>query len=59
MSEINDIVELPRGIYFLKITDKYQRKDPILMAKYNNHMYNTHSPCGGINMNFKLITCED
>ena len=40
MSEINDIVELPGGIYFLlkhKTTDQHQRKDPRLLAKYKNH----------------------
>ena len=36
MSEINDIDELPEGVFpiSLKIIDQYQRKFPILMAKY-------------------------
>ena len=35
MSEINDIKELCEGIFhiYLNLTDKYQQKDSILMAK--------------------------
>ena len=28
MSEVNDIIELPEGVFFLKITDKYQQNIP-------------------------------
>ena len=54
MSEINDIFELPRGIFLVKITDQYQQENPSLMAKYNNHEYKNGSSCGGIKINFKL-----
>ena len=59
MSEINDIGELPEGIYFLQITDQYQQNEPILMAKYNNRTCKTGSSHGGSNIHFKLLTCED
>ena len=36
MSEINNIVELPKSIFFLKITDQYQMKYPSLLAKMIN-----------------------
>ena len=59
MSEINDIIELLEGIYFLYITYQYQQKDPILLAKYKNRTYKTGSYRGGSNMYFNFITCED
>ena len=43
----------------LKLIDKYQRKDPRLMAKYENCIYKTSSFCGGSNIHLNLITCED
>ena len=58
MAEMNDIIELPEGIFFLNINYQYQWKEPSLKAKYNNRTYKTGSSRGISNMNFKLITCE-
>ena len=52
MSEINDIVELTEGIFSAEIADQYQRKDPILKAKYNTCTLKTGSLCRGSNIKF-------
>ena len=61
VSEINDIEEVPEGIFpvNLKLINQYQCKYPILMAKYHICKYNTCSSCGGINIDLNLITCRD
>ena len=61
MSKINGIKELLEGVFpiNLKCIDKYQRKDPFLMDKYENDIYQTGPFCGGSNINLNLITCED
>ena len=59
MPEINDIGELTECIYFLWITDQYQRKDPSWMAKNNNPTYKPGFSRGRSNIKFKPITCED
>ena len=42
ISESNETKELPKGIFpiNLKLLDRYQRKYPILMAKYKNEYTN-------------------
>ena len=45
MSEINDIEEIPEDSFpiNLKLIDRYQWKDPSLMAKCNKFIYKTGS----------------
>ena len=42
-----------------KLIEKYQRKEIILKAKYEEGKYQKGSFCGGSNTNLNLITCED
>ena len=57
MSDINNIEELPEFSLpiNLKSMDKYQRKYPILMAKYKNIIYKTSYFGGGVNIDLNLI----
>ena len=61
MSEINNIEELPEGIFpiNLKTIDQYQQKYPSLKAKYE---MGTHQQCsfrGVSNIHLNLIMCKD
>ena len=61
MSEINDTEEVLEGIFpiNLKLIDQYQRKDPILLAKYKDGTYQKGSFCRGSNIYINLIMCEN
>ena len=61
VSEINDIKELPEGTFLinLKLIQKYQRSEPIIIAKYKNGTYYKGYFCGGRNIDPKLIMCEE
>ena len=59
MSEINPIRELPEVIFFLLITDQYQRKDWSLFTKYINRTYETGSSRKENKKNFNLIEGGD
>ena len=61
MSEINDTEEITEGNFpiNLKLIQKYQRLEPIIIAKYKNVTYHKVSFCGGSNSNLNLLTCED
>ena len=58
MSEINDIEELPEGIFpiNLKFIQKYHWTEPSIIAKYKYGTYNKDSFHGGSNIDLKLIT---
>ena len=60
MSEINDTEELTDGTFpiNLKFIQKYQREEPIPMAKYKDGTYHKVPFCGGSNIDIKLITCK-
>ena len=61
MSEINDIEELPEGNFpiNLKLIQKYQRSEPIIIDEYKYGTYHKGYFCGGSNIDIKLIRCED
>ena len=61
MSEICDIDKLPESIFPInfKIIDRYQWKDPSLMAQLKTGKYKRSYFCAESNNNFNLITCED
>ena len=61
MSEINNIEEIPEGTFpiNLKLIQKYQRLELIIIAKYKYSMYHKDSFRGGINSDINLITCKD
>ena len=61
MSEINDIKELPGGNFHinLNLIGKYQRKEPSILAKYENDIYQKGSFGGGSNIDSSLISCKD
>ena len=61
MSEINDIEEIPKGDFSinLKLIQKYQRQEPIIISKYKNGTYHKGSFCGGSKIDIKIRTCED
>ena len=61
VSEINDIKEISVGNFpiNLKLIQKYQRSEPILMTKYKNGTYHKGSLCGGSNDDLKIITYKD
>ena len=61
MSEINDVKEVPEGVFpiRLRLIDQYQSKYPSLMTKYYTTIYNIDPFCVGINININLITCRD
>ena len=42
----------------IKLIDRYQRKFPILFAKYKEGAYQTGFFCGGSNINLKLVLYE-
>ena len=58
MPEINDIEEVPEGTFpiDLKLIQKYQWSEPIMIAKYKTSKYHKGSFNGGINIDLKLIT---
>ena len=59
MSEINDIKELPEGAFpiNLMLIQKYQRAEPIIIAKYKDGTYHNGFFRGGGNIDLNLITC--
>ena len=61
MSEINDIEEVPEGIFGinLKSIQEYQRTEPSITDKYKDGTYHKGSFSGGRNIDFNLITCKD
>ena len=61
VSEINDSEEMPEATFpiNLKLIEKYQQTEPILMANYEDGMYHTGSFSGESNVYINLITCED
>ena len=61
MSETNYTEEFPEGIFPIsfKLIYQYQPKESILMAKDEMGTYHKGSFCGEINVNIRLITCED
>ena len=61
MSEINDIKEITEGNFpiNLKLIEKYQRTEPILMAKYKYGKYHKGYFHGGSNKDLNLITCDN
>ena len=61
MSEINDIEEIPEGIFSikLKLIQKYQRLEPSITAKYKDSTYHKGSFRGGSIIDLNLITCKD
>ena len=58
MSEINDIEEIPESNVSnnLKLIQRYQQSEPILVAKYKNGTHHKGSFRGGINKKLSLIT---
>ena len=60
MIEINDTEEIPEGTFpiNLKLIKKYQRTEPILMAKYKDGTYHTYYFIWLSNIYISLITCE-
>ena len=56
MSEINDINELPEGIFpiHLKTIDRYQQKDPRVLSKYKNRTYKPVLPVEEVICNLTL-----
>ena len=52
--------EIPEGTFPInfKLTQRYQRSEPSLMAKYKNSTYHTDYFCGGINDDISLIMCK-
>ena len=61
MLEINDIEELPEGIFLinLNLIKKYQRTEPIIKDKFKNGNYHKVLFCGSSNIYVKIITCKD
>ena len=61
MSGINDIKEIPEGAFpiDIKLTKKYQRAEPSIIAKYKDGKYHKGSFCGGIDIYLNLIMCKD
>ena len=57
MSEINDINELPEGIFpiHLKTIDRYQQKDPRVLSKYKNRTYKPVLPVEEVIGNLTLL----
>ena len=60
MSEINDIEELPEGNFHinLKLIQRYQQAEPIIIDKYKSGMYHKGYFCGGGNIYLNIIMCE-
>ena len=61
MSEINYMRELSEVMFpiIFKMSNRYQRKYPGLIAKLKTGKYKCSSFCRGSYHNFNLITCED
>ena len=61
MSEINDIEQLPEGIYpiNIKLIQRHPRTEPSIIAKYKYDTYHKGSFRGGSNIDLNLITCKD
>ena len=61
MSGINDIKEIPEGAFpiDIKLTKKYQRVEPSIIAKYKDGKYHKGYFRGLSNTDLKLITCKD
>ena len=61
MLEINDIEELPEGIFLvnLNLIKKYQRTEPIIIDKCKYGTYHKGYFHGGINIDLSLITCNN
>ena len=60
MSEINDIEELPEGIFLLIKSDKiYKRQEPSIKSKYKYGTYHKSYLRGGSNIYLKLIMFKD
>ena len=61
MLETSGINEIPEGNFpiNLRLITKYQRSEPILMAKYEDGTYHKGSFRGIINIGLNLIKCED
>ena len=61
MSEINDVGELPESIFpiNIKLIQKYQRQETIIIAKYKDSTYHKCYFYGGGNIVLNLITCKD
>ena len=61
MSEINDIEQLPEGIYpiNLNLIQIYQQTETSIIAKYKYDTDQKGSFRGGSNIDLNLITCKD
>ena len=61
VSEINGIEEQPEGNFpiNLKLIQKYQRSETIIIYKYKDGTHHKGSFNGGSNIDLDLITCED
>ena len=61
MSETKYIEEIPEGTFPInfKLIQKYQRSEPIILAKYKYGTYHKGYFSGGGNIDLNLITCKD